>query len=117
MANFEYEKFSGAFVVKFAADVEHVGRLLVIVKHHVAADGADLLRILYAQAPASDIELMDALVAEIAVAVVPKPVEVVMKAIAGKGMLGRGAQPEIVMDAGGNRFDWRMADCVAPFEA
>src|SRR6185437_12970808 len=108
MANFEYQNFFGASFVELAAHVENVRRFLVIVKHHVAANGADLLRILHAQTPAGDIELMNTLVPEVAIAVVPKPAEVVMKAVPGEGMLRRWTQPEIVVHSRRNRLHRRM---------
>ena len=60
---------------------------------------------------------MDALVAQIAVAVVPEPVPVVVETIVRERMLGRRPEPKIVIHAGGYGFDGRAADGVAPLEA
>ena len=60
---------------------------------------------------------MDALVAHVAVAGIPKPVPVVVKTIAGERLQGRGAGPEIVMHARRNRLHGRVADGVAPLVA
>ena len=70
-----------AALVELEGAVQGVGRFLVVVEHEVAADGADLGRVLHAEAPAGDVHFVDALVAEIAVAVVPEPVPVVVEAI------------------------------------
>ena len=81
VAHFEFHHLLLAALVELERAVERVGRLLVVVEHEVAADGADLGRILHAQAPAGDVHFVDALVAEIAVAVIPEPVPVVVEAV------------------------------------
>ena len=103
--------------VEFVRDVKHVGRGLVIVKHHVRADGRDAVRIFDAQSPARHVEFMNALIAEVAVTRVPHPMPVVVKAILGERLQGRGTGPEVVMDAGGHRFFRSVADGVAPLVA
>ena len=117
VAHLEFHHLLLAALVEFEGGVQGVGRLLVVVEHEVAADGADLGRILHAQAPARDIHLVDALVADVAVAVVPEPVPVVVEAILRELVLGRGAEPQVVVDAGGHRLDRLAADGVAPLEA
>src|SRR5690348_9471192 len=60
---------------------------------------------------------MDALVAQIAIAVIPEPVPVVMKSVAGELVQRRRAEPEVVVHARGHRLDRLAADGVAPLEA
>src|SRR5205823_2634473 len=69
------------------------------------------------EAPAGDVHLMDALVAHVAVAGVPKPVPVVVEAILGERLHGRGTRPKIVVHARGNRLDRGASDGVAPLVA
>src|SRR5262249_40722458 len=63
------------------------------------------------------VDLVNPLVAEIAVAGVPAPVPVVMKAIAGEGPGRRRPGPEVVIDAARHGFDRRTSDGVSPLEA
>src|SRR5690242_17814297 len=60
---------------------------------------------------------MDALVAEIAVAVVPEPVPVVMESILSELALRRGPEPKVVIDTRRNRRDRRVTDGIAPLVA
>src|SRR5262249_9264893 len=73
-------------------EVRHhrVRRLLIVVEHIVAAHGADLGWILHAQQPARRVHLVHALIADIAVAVIPEPVKVVVEAITRELAVGRG---------------------------
>lgn len=87
---------------------------MVVVEHEVAADGADLGGILHAEAPA---HFVDALVADVAVAVFPVPMPVVVEAVFGERPFGRRAEPQVVMNAGGRGFVGCAADRVAPLEA
>jgi len=83
----------------------------------VAADGAHFARVLHAQAPTRNVQLVDALIAQIAVAVIPEPVPVVMEAVPCEGVLRRRAQPEVIVHARGHGFHRRSADRIAPLEA
>src|SRR5580692_1103185 len=69
------------------------------------------------QAPTSDIDFVDGLIARFTVAGIPDPMPVVVKTIAREGFHGSGAGPEVVMDAGGNRFLGGVADRRAPLIA
>ena len=60
---------------------------------------------------------MDGLIADFAVAGVPDPVPVVVKAIAREGFQRGGAGPEIVVNAGGDRLFRGVADGRPPLEA
>src|SRR5215472_11439142 len=94
-----------------------IGRLLVVVEQEVPADRADLCRILHAEQPPRRIDLVHTLVAEVAVAVIPEPVKIVMESISRKVSPWRRAEPEIVVHSGGDRLDGRPADRVPPLVA
>src|SRR6185369_2566902 len=81
------------------------------------ADGGDLGGEIDAEARAGDVDLMDGLVADVAVASVPDPVPVIVEAVLGEGLHGSGAGPEVVVDAGGNGLLGSVADGRAPFVA
>src|SRR5450631_377315 len=86
VADFELHHF--AFAVLCFDDeggVQGVRSFLVVFEHEVAADGGDCRGKPYAQAGASDVDLVDSLVADFAVAGVPDPMPVVVKAIFGEG--------------------------------
>ena len=99
VAHFEGHHLLLAVHVELVARAERIRRLLVVVEHELAADGADLGRVRHAEAPSGDVDFVDALVAEIAVAGVPEPVPVVMEAVLGEVALRRRPGPEVVVDA------------------
>ena len=71
----------------------------------------DVLRqAVLAQPPAGDVHLVDALVADVAVAVVPVPVPLVVEAVRVERPLGRGAEPEVVIDPFGHGRIGLVAD-------
>ena len=92
-------KISGAFGVVVDDDLG-VGVVAVVDVAEAAADAEDARGELHlAEEPAGDVHLVDALVAEVAVAGVPDPVPVVVEAAcACSGQLGRRAAPEVVVD-------------------
>ena len=69
------------------------------------------------ETPAALVDLVNPLVADVAVARVPEPVPVVVEAILGERAHRRRAGPEVVVDAGRHRLDRRLADGVAPLVA
>src|SRR5215467_7756014 len=71
----------------------------------------------YAESPARNIHLVNALVADVAVSVVPEPVPVVVKMIPCEGLERRRAGPQVVVYAGGHGLFGSVSDGVAPFEA
>ncbi|MEZ5365980.1 MAG: hypothetical protein R2748_27515 [Bryobacterales bacterium] len=73
-----------------------------VVVDELAAYGLGAARDAEVERPAHDVELVDALVAELAVAVVPLPVPLVVQAQLRERAVGRGAFPEVVMDALGH---------------
>ena len=117
VAHLEFQHGALAVFVELEGAVEGVGRLLVVVEHEVAADGGRLHGILHAQSPARHVHLVDALVAQVAVAVIPEPVPVVVEAVHGELALGRRTGPQVVVHPGRNLRNRRAADGVAPLEA
>ena len=81
------------------------------------ADRTDLCRQRHPEPPAGDIHLVDALVADVTVAVVPVPVPVVVEPVPVEGPLGRRPEPEVVVNAGRHRLILEVADRVAPLVA
>src|SRR6202050_2431916 len=73
VADFEHHHLFSATIACREAGVERVGRRLIAVEHEVAAKGADAGGIFYSQAPTGRVDLMDALVSDVAVAIVPEP--------------------------------------------
>ena len=67
--------------------------------------------------PAGDVHLMNALVADVAVAEVPEPVPVVVDEVAMEGLFGGGAEPEVEVYVAGNFFVGFVADAPAGFAA
>lgn len=81
MANFEDYHF--VFVGVFVRGDHAIGSFLIVFEHEVATDATGLCRQSDAESPAGHIELMHALIADVAVTVIPVPVPFVMKAVAG----------------------------------
>jgi len=63
VTHLEFHHAALTAIVELEGAVERVRRFLVVVEHEVAADRARLDREFYAQAPACDVDFMDALVA------------------------------------------------------
>ena len=84
--------------LELEADDVRVGRFLIVVEAVAAAGGGDADREIDAQAPAAQVDHVDAVVAEFAVAPVPEPVPVVMQVVGVEGPARRRALPEIVVE-------------------
>ena len=67
--------------------------------------------------PAGDVHLVDALVADVAVAKVPEPVPVVVNEVAMERLFGSGAKPEVEVHVAGYFFVGFVADAPAGFAA
>src|SRR5262249_2610441 len=67
--------------------------------------------------PAGDIDFMNALVADVAVAEIPEPMPVVMDQIGMVGLLRRRPKPEVEVQFGGRRGSVLAADAPARFAA
>src|ERR1039458_6314187 len=117
VADFKDQYLLRGALVEFESGGQGVGRLLIVIENEMAAEAADRGGIFHSQAPAGHIELVNSLVAQVAVAVIPKPVPVVVQPVSRVLVLGRRSQPEIVVDARRHGFHRLAADGVAPFEA
>ena len=75
-----------------------VGGLAIVLVAEPSADAPDARgKFHVAEEPTGNVHLVDALIAEVAIAVIPHPVPVVMQAFTGEGFLGGRAEPEIVI--------------------
>src|SRR5262249_23321018 len=67
--------------------------------------------------PAGDVHLVDALVADVAVAEIPEPVPVVVDEVAVVRLLGRRPEPEVEVQVGRRRGDLLVPDAPARLAA
>src|ERR1700680_3513478 len=111
VADFEVHHFALAIgSIENEGGIQGIGRFLVVVEHKMPAHRGYRYRKANAQTPAGDIDFVDGLVADFAVAGVPDPVPIIEEAIAGEGLQRRGAGPEIVINTGGDGFLGGVAD-------
>ena len=115
MSGFEDEHF--LFFGVFKRTGKRIGRLLVVVEHVVSTGRLDFRGHAYAEPPSSHVHLVDALVAHVAVAVVPVPMPVVVKTVGIEGTLWSRAEPEIIVDAFRNGAIGFVPDRISPFIA
>src|ERR1051325_1309983 len=96
-----------------------VGRLSVVLVADPAADTDHARRkLVHAEEPARDVHLVDALIAEVAIAVVPEPMPVVVELAAAQFVLRRGTAPDVVINCLGHRLRaFGQADGVAALVA
>src|SRR5579863_6035052 len=80
--------------IEFECTVEVVGSLLIVVEHEMPTDRAHLVGKAQAHPPSSQVHLVNTLVSEIAIAVVPEPVPVVVEPIFRKLVLRRRPGPQ-----------------------
>src|SRR5262245_35579400 len=83
---------------EFVGDCHGVGSFLIIVVEILAAGCYHAGRSIEIQYPAKSIESVNSVIAKFTRAVIPHPVPAVMKTIHIECPLGRGAEPEIVVD-------------------
>ena len=94
--------------------MQGVRGLTVVGVAEPAARGKDSLgELVLVQSPAGQVHLVNALVAQVAVAVVPEPVPVVVEPVGIERPLGRGAEPDVVVNAGGHGAIGLVADGAA----
>ena len=119
--NLELQQFglsAGRLRTVLVHGMQQVGRLLVVVEHHVSSHRGHLDRMsVDSQSPACDVELMDTLVSDVAVSVRPLPVPVVVETVARERALWGRTDPKVVMDPLRHRLVGRVADRVPPFVA
>src|SRR5262249_44176846 len=96
-----------------------VGGLAVVHVAEAAADADHRFgQSVLAQAPAGLVHLVDALVAQVAVAVVPDPVPVVVQVLAHERLVGGGPAPEVVVHGLGDGLSGLdLADAAAELVA
>ena len=80
-------------VLEVEGRVQHIGCFLIVVEHEVPAHCGNLDREANTESPARDVDLMNGLVADFAIAGVPDPMPVVMKAVAREWLQWRGTSP------------------------
>ena len=78
-----------AAVVELVVAGNGVRRFLIVVEYEMPADGADRGGIPHAQAPSRNVHFVNALIAQVAIAVFPEPVPVVVEAVPGKRSVRR----------------------------
>jgi len=121
-----------AFLVRQPADFEDQGRARIIVVDDHGVVGLAVVHIAepaahcqnprrelgHSQEPPGDVHLVDALVAEVAIAGVPHPVPVVVEPFAHQGQLQRRAAPQVIVDLRRDRLRAiDLADGVPPLVA
>src|ERR1035437_2010482 len=117
VAHLEFHHLLLAVLIELERAVEAVRRFLIVVEHELAADGTGLGGELDAQAPARDIDFVNALVAEVAVAVGPIPVPVAVEAVFLEWHLLRRTLPQVVIHIRRGIAHGLGADGVAPLVA
>src|SRR3989442_11790777 len=118
VADFEFHHFALAVrIIEIEGCIQDIGCLLIVLEHKVSAHGGKTYREPNPQAPPSDIDFVDGLVADFTVPGVPDPMPVVVKAITGKRFQRSGAGPQVIIDAGGNGFHLGGPDRCPPLVA
>lgn len=93
-----------------------VGGFGIVLKEVLAAGGDDALRPFGAHGPESDVDEVDAPVGHETAGIVPEPAEVEVEAVFVEGAGGCGAEPEVVIDAGGDGGVGGAAGVLDPVE-
>src|ERR1051325_1659720 len=114
-AHFKYQRRLGVIVIH---DLR-VRRLAIVLVPQPATDTPHARRqFVHAQEPPADVHLVNALVAQIAAAVVPDPMPVVVKLLAANRRHRGGATPQIVVHARRRRLGpFHLADAATRFVA
>src|SRR6266516_4896497 len=80
VADFEFHHFAlAARIIEIEGCIQDIGCLLIVLEHKVSAHGGHTYREANSQAPPSDIDFVDGLVADFTVPGVPDPMPVVAK--------------------------------------
>ena len=76
---------------------------MVVVVPQLGSGSDDLPRILliFTQSSDGQVDVVDAVVDQVAAAIIPKPVPLVVPAVSGERMFWRGSEPEVIIDASG----------------
>ena len=94
----------------FKDRVLHVGDFAVILEDSAAADAGDACWSGCAGTPMNDVERMLAQVGHLPAGVIPEPAEMVDGAVGIIGALGRGTEPEVVVEFARRRGIWRIPE-------
>ena len=93
------------------ADVLGVGKLLVVVEEELAAAGGDRVRMgLDAEAEAGEVDVVDAVVPDIAGAEIVEPAPASVQQVGLIGAVGGRSEPEVVVEVGGRARRLLLAD-------
>ena len=85
-------------ILKVERRVQHVGRLLIIIEHKVTAHRRNLNREANTQPPARDVDLVNCLIADLAITRVPNPMPVVVKTITRERLQRSRTRPQVIVD-------------------
>src|SRR4030095_9852595 len=94
--------------------VQHIGSFLVVVKEKMTAHCRNHCWKTNTQAPACDVDFMNRLIADFAVARIPNPMPVVVKTILGERLQRRRSSPQVIVNAGGHCVLGGMTNSAAP---
>src|SRR2546428_3075313 len=115
VADFEFHHFALAVrTIEIEGCIQDIGRLLIVLEHKVSAHGGHTYREANPQAPPSDVDFVDGLVADFTVPGVPDPMPVVVKAITRKRLQRCGTGPQVIINPGRNGFLRGVADRWTP---
>src|SRR5213080_2681377 len=87
-----------------------IGELPIVGEVIAAADGRDARGVAHAQGPAGDVDLVRAVVADLARPPAPEPVPIVMNDVVAIGGVGRRALPQLVVQVSGDGHRFPAAD-------
>src|SRR5262249_21188967 len=77
-----------------------IRRLLIVIVAELGAGGGDVRGVCHTERPTADVDRMDAVVAQLAIAPMPKEVPVVRNHVVAIGLSERGALPKVVVELG-----------------
>ena len=101
------------FIRKLERDYVGICGLLVIIERITSTRRNDAGGIIDTESPAAEVDGVDPVISEFAIAVMPDPVPVVMQSIGRKGLSRRRALPEFVIHMWGNWSRSALADSAA----
>src|SRR5260370_25488797 len=105
VAAFEFHHFALAVrIIEIESCIQDIRCLLIVLEHKVSAHGGHTYREAHPQAPPSDIDFVDGLVADFTVPGVPDPLSVEVKAFTRKRLHPCAAGPHVIINAGRTGF-------------
>src|SRR5262249_43064903 len=113
--NFEFHHLAFAVrTIEVIRGGQYIGSFLVVVKEKMATHCRDHCRKANSQAPACDVDFMDRLIADFAVARIPNPMPVVVKTILSEWLQRCRSSPEVVVNTGRYCLLGGMTNSAAP---